>query len=202
MPIYVIPYSLLERLYGTVPEPCHGWHGWMDIEDTRVSTTKQCAPAAPLRPLPWCPTRPSEPGRCSVCTSIVDRQFAACPQTRQHRRDTPNNINISMRKKCNTFVACKNACMQGPRQRDGATTLRMRVRMQSNRTRADSPAARKGRVRQHEQEHHPAHVKKHAFGCTSWTSSTRRYMGLGAWLGRGGWIGQQTGTIQPYGCTE
>ena len=46
-----------------------------------------------------------------------------------------------------TFVACKNACKahDGPRQRDGATTLRMRVRMQSNRTRADSRCAKRSR---------------------------------------------------------
>ena len=46
-----------------------------------------------------------------------------------------------------TFVACKNACKahDGPRQRDGATTLRMRVRIRSNRTRADSRCAKGSR---------------------------------------------------------
>ena len=76
-----------------------------------------------------------------------------------------------------TFAACKNACKarDGPRQRDDATALRMRARMQSNRTHADSRCAKSSRSSTPTRTSSCSRQNA-CICCTSWTSSMRRYL--------------------------
>ena len=105
-------------------------------------------------------TDPPETVRCRACASIVGRRCVACLQTQRCRRETSQH---PQHEHAQEVQHLQRARMHARSVTDLVNDMaRRRFACELNCTRlGHMPTldARQGRVRQHQQQHHPAHVK-------------------------------------------